>query len=324
MSREIRAHADPPAAVPRPRRPDLHELPLHIQRWVVDTLGSGIAHSSTQAGGFSPGAACRLVLDNGERAFLKAVSATANRKAAALHRREAVTAGSLPPDIGAPTLLSVFDDGEWVGLLMSDIDGRHPAQPWRADEVERVMSSLSRLHENVTPAPTSAVRTFVETHAEQLGGWRRLAAAPPEELDAWSRRHLDRLAGLERLWPAAVDGTTLLHADLRADNMLLVGNDVVFVDWAWACVGAAWVDAVAFAPSVAMQGGPPPQWLLDRCPRAATADPEAVTAVVAAVAGYFTEQALLPSPASLPSLRDVQARQGHQARAWLRERTRWR
>ncbi|WP_225074935.1 phosphotransferase family protein [Streptomyces sp. CoT10] len=324
MSRPFREHADPLAAAPRPRRPDLHELPHRVRRWVVDTLGSEVSHSTTQTGGFSPGAACRLLLNSGERAFLKAVSATANREAAALHRREALTAGSLPPGIGAPALLSVFDDGEWVGLLMEDIDGRPPTQPWQADELEQVLSSLARLHANVTPSPTSAVSSFAESHADQLGAWRRLAAAPPDGLDAWSRRHLDLLAGLERVWPAAVDGTTLLHADLRADNMLLVGNNVVFVDWAWACTGAAWVDTVAFAPSVAMQGGPPPQWLLDRCPWATAADPEAVTTVVAAVAGYFTEQALLPSPANLPSLRDFQARQGHHARTWLRERTGWR
>ncbi|MFE9976660.1 phosphotransferase family protein [Streptomyces hirsutus] len=315
---------DPLTAPSRSRRPDLQELPHRLRRWVVATLGSGIAHSATQTGGFSPGAACRLVLNNGERAFLKAVSLTANREAAALHRREALTASSLPPTIGAPALLSVFDDGEWVGLLMSDVNGRHLAQPWRADELELVMASLSRLHESVTPSPTSAIGSYAETHADQLGGWRRLAAAPPEGLDTWSRQHLDRLAGLESMWPTAVDGNTLLHADLRTDNMLLVGNDVVFVDWAWACTGAAWVDAVAFAPSVAMQGGPPPQWLLDRCSQAAAADPEAVTTVVAAVAGYFTEQALLPSPANLPSLREFQAQQGHHARSWLRERTGWR
>ncbi|MGN5380925.1 phosphotransferase family protein [Streptomyces lasalocidi] len=324
MSRHFREHADLPAAAPRPRRPDLHDLPHRLRRWIVDTLGSGIAHSTTQTGGFSPGAACRLMLDNGERAFLKAVPVAANREAAALHRREALTAGSLPPGIGAPALLSAFDDGEWVGLLMADIDGRHPAQPWRTDELERVLASLARLHDNVTPSPTSIVLSFAESHANQLGGWRRLAAAPPDELDAWSRRHLDRLAELECMWPSAAHGTTLLHADLRADNMLLVGNDVVFVDWAWACTGAAWVDVVAFAPSVAMQGGPPPKWLLDRCPRAAVADEEAVTTVVAAVVGYFTEQSLLPSPANLPSLRDFQARQGHHARSWLRERTGWR
>jgi hypothetical protein len=44
---------------------------------------------------------------------------------------------------------------------------------------------------------------------------------------------------------------------------------------------------------------------------------------VAAVAGYFTRQALLPAPASMPTVRGFQAAQGEHARAWLRERTGW-
>jgi hypothetical protein len=51
--------------------------------------------------------------------------------------------------------------------------------------------------------------------------------------------------------------------------------------------------------------------------------PGAVTAVAAAVAGYFTRQALLPAPAGIPTVRRFQADQGRHARAWLRERTGW-
>lgn len=35
-------------------------------------------------------------------------------------------------------------------------------------------------------------------------------------------------------------GPTLLHSDLRADNLLLTPTRVVAVDWPWASVGAAW------------------------------------------------------------------------------------
>ncbi|MFD0360269.1 phosphotransferase [Nocardia sp. GCM10030253] len=53
------------------------------------------------------------------------------------------------------------------------------------------------------------------------------------DLDEWSLRHLDRLAELESTWWTAAAGETLLHTDLRPDNMLL-GSDgtVVVVDWA--------------------------------------------------------------------------------------------
>ena len=39
---------------------------------------------------------------------------------------------------------------------------------------------------------------------------------------------------------------------------------MLVVDWPHARIGAAWVDLLWFAPSVAMQGGPAPNELLRR------------------------------------------------------------
>ena len=54
-------------------------------------------------------------------------------------------------------------------------------------------------------------------------------------------------------------GSSLLHLDVRADNLLLTADGVCFTDWPWAATGAPWLDLVAFLPSVAMQGGPDPE-----------------------------------------------------------------
>ena len=69
-----------------------------------------------------------------------------------------------------------------------------------------------------------------------------------------------------------------------------------------------------------MQGGPPPEDVLARYPGSARPDAEAVTAGLAAVAGYFTRQALQPPPPRLPTLRAFQAAQGVIARHWLAQR----
>src|SRR5439155_22784178 len=114
----------------------------------------------------------------------------------------------------------------------------------------------------------------------------------PPGLDDWSLRHLDPLVELEATAPAAVEGSTLLHLDIRADNLLLTPERVYVVDWPHACVGAPWVDPVCFAPSVPMQGGPVPGDLLRRHPAARAAEPGAITAAVVAVAGFFTSRAL--------------------------------
>ena len=130
----------------------------------------------------------------------------------------------------------------------------------------------------------------------------------------------NRLVELESQAPDAVDGDTLLHLDVRADNILLAENRVWLFDWASACVGASWVDAVGFAPSVAMQGGPPPEQVIARHPAARSADPASITAAVTSVAGYFTRGALQPPPPGLPTLREFQAAQGAVARDWTAAR----
>ncbi len=83
------------------------------------------------------------------------------------------------------------------------------------------------------------------------------------------------------------------------------------------------VDVVLFAPSVAMQSGPPPEELLVRHPFSRRADAGAVAAVVAAMAGFFTREALQPDPPGLPTLRAFQAAQGEVARSWLARALSW-
>src|SRR3954463_11928114 len=154
------------------------------------------------------------------------------------------------------------------------------------------------------------------------GGGAAPPGAPPGT-DEWCLRHLDRLAELESRWVEAAAGDTLLHLDLRADNMLVAEDRVWIVDWPWAARGAPAFDLVGFAPSVAMQGGPEPAELLAMSAFGRTADPEAVTVLVATVAGYFHVHSLLPAPPGLPTLRGFQAAQGEVALRWLRERTGW-
>ena len=152
------------------------------------------------------------------------------------------------------------------------------------------------------------------------GGFRDLLAGPPAGLDRWSRRHLARLAELEAGALEAARGETLLHLDLRDDNVLLAGDRVEVVDWPHARVAAAVLDPIFMAPSVAMQGGPDPETFLRMHPAGRAAAPAGVTAL-AAVAGYFTYGALQPAPPGLPTLRAFQGAQAVEARRWLAERT---
>lgn len=303
-------------------------VPANVRAAVEEWLGNTVVAAVSQPGGFSPGVAARLQTADGRRVFVKAAGSEPNALTPVLHRREARIAAALPPAAPVPRLLWSFDEGDggWITLIYEDVEGRQPALPWRADKLDQVLDALAELSRALTPSPLPpdvAERTS-DWVILTRGWWRRLQAERPVQLDAWSARQLNGLVELEAGAAAASAGETLLHLDLRADNLLLTPDGrVLVVDWPHARVGAAWVDIAFLAPSVTMQGGPQPEELMGRQPAAYAADPKAITAVVAAIAGFFTYQAHQPPPPGLPTVRAFQAAQGVTAREWLAERTGW-
>ena len=320
-------------------------MPERVRAEVDRWLGSRVVSAVTQPTGFSPGVAARLTTGDGRRVFAKAVGPEPNADAPAFHRREIGIAASLPDAAPVTAPAVVLRRGTrtvpsfprrresrggqrpprrrrrgWVLLLFEDVDGRHPTQPWRLDQLDRVIAAMEDLAGTLTPSPLPA--SVVGTAGERFLGrrsWRRLRDDHPSRLDSvdkWTRRHLDTLVAIEDSVADALAGDTLLNYDVRADNILLTRERTWFVDWPHACVGPPWLDVVAFAPSVTMQGGPPPEKVVSRHSAYRAADPDAVTAAVAELAGFFTHQAAQPPPPGLPTLRAFQDAQGAIAREW--------
>ena len=302
----------PPAEGSRIEWADVPE-PVRIK--VERACGATVVEARTAAGGFSPGLAARILCADGRRWFVKAASSQVNPDTPRLHRQEARILGDLDPLIRSarlpePRVRATVEQGSWFALILDDIDGRHPVLPWEDGQVGQVLGALDGLGDVLTPAPVSAP-SIGDYFGTDFTGWRILAQSPSDErLDPWSRARLTELATLEATWAVHARGTTLLHADIRADKVLLTDGGVIVVDWPHACRGAAFVDVVLWAPSVAMQGGPQPADLLTRSRAGRSASRASVTATVCALAGYFTERALRPPPPGIPTVRAFQAAQG--------------
>jgi aminoglycoside phosphotransferase (APT) family kinase protein len=298
-------------------------IPKEVRRRIEARLGAKITWTESRPEGFSP-AFIGVVSDStGRRTFLKVIGPEPNPDSPEFYRREVRILGLLPADLPVPRLRWILDEEGWVVLAFEVVPGRTPRLPWRRRDLDTIFEARARLAERLTPAPDGAPSLF-ELRARAFRRWQDLLASEPgsrertlRRVGAWIRSRLPMLAALESGWPRASAGRTLLHGDLRADNILLSKGQVYFVDWPDARVGAGWVDVLGMLPSVATQGGPPPWELWGVVP--GTENVDSAAKMLSGLAGFFVLGALDPPPAGLPTLRRFQAAQGQEALRWLRQ-----
>ncbi|HET6530956.1 MAG TPA: aminoglycoside phosphotransferase family protein [Actinoplanes sp.] len=286
------------------------DLPGPVRAAVEDRLGAPVVSAESQPGGFSPGTADRVVTRTGERAFVKAVSRAVNERSAEMARDELRITAALPAQAPVPRLLGGFDDGGWVVLIFEDIDGRHPRTPWVRPEIDAAVTALRDLAHALTPSPVPDAPAATDRLAHTFASWARIAADPPPDLDPWLAARLDELIAASDRAAASLGGTTLVHCDIRADNMLITPDDKVFiVDWPWGCIGPDWLDTALLAMNVLVHGG-------------AMALTGEQRDVVIGFTGYLLDFARLPPPPGLPTVRAFQRAQADALLPWLKTQIR--
>ena len=305
------------------------DLPRAVRARIAELAGAEVISETSATSGFSPGYAAVLELGDGTEVFVKAVSPEQNPDSPDLARAEAVVAAQLPVDVPAPALLWSDVRDSWVLLGFAAVQGRSPRQPWEPDELRLVLAAVAALAEAGTPS-SPGLRPLAGDVAVLAAGWDLLAADDDALRRAaelvgphgpWVLEHVDSLVGWASAASAAAAGDTLVHGDLRADNVMIDGatDQVWLIDWPHAAgAGARWYDLLAMLPSVAMQGGGDPAEIFWSHPNARGADRDAVRAVLAGLTGYFVHGSVQPAPPGIANLRRFQAAQGVAALEWLR------
>lgn len=314
-------------------RPTWPDLPAPIRTAIEDRLGAKVTSWVSHDGGYSPGLASVLTTERGP-VFVK-TAAPGQTEALRLHRKEAAKAASLPAGVPSPAFLWSLDvpaggvtgpdAPTWAVLAFEPVDGRAVrTDPWDLDDVDLLARLALEIGEH--PAPEGDVFHSSADHAWPQA--QLLADERPQGLatyDPWFAAHLDLIAQVaapERR-AEAFAGDRLVHADFRADNVLVLGPDDrprgVVVDWPHAARGAAFLDLVGMLPAMHALGGPAPQEVLDRTPLPRGTDPEAVATQVAVLAAYFVHGSLQEPPPGIPHLRQFQRVQAEACIAWLRE-----
>lgn len=306
-------------------RTNWDELPTTLRARIEDALGAPVVESESQPSGWSPGSADRVVTTDGRRAFVKALARARNGDGIDLHRREARVMAAIPEGVRSPRLVAAFDevhdDDTWVALVLDDIDGHHPGADRDGRDTPAVLDALDTLPR--ATGTLAALPRMTDELGDEFGAWDRMlttglpSVVPPVVASAASE-----LAEAARGAVALVDGDHLVHADCRADNLLVDREGRVWiVDWPWAGVGAHWLDPLTYLLDALVRGEDDDvDHHLSTHPVFAGVDAAAVESVLAALAGLFLEKAARPAPPNMPTIRDFQRREGIAAAEWVLRR----
>ncbi len=268
---------------------------------ITRILGWEPASLSPVRGGYTP--AARFVAQQGEqRAFVKVATTPLT---ATMLRREIAAYRTLV-DAPNPRLLGFDADLTLPILIIEDLSGATWPPPWTDHAVSAAIAAIEALH-----AMQADLSPFEAIHGSDLGGWSAVRADP----SAFLALGLTTRDWLESALPALIDaeaacdtaGSAPTHFDLRSDNMCIVAGAMKLIDWAEACLSNPRLDLGFWLPSLAYEGGPPPEAILPDAPE-----------VAAWVSGFFAARAGLPDIVDAPFVRRVQREQLSTALPWAR------
>jgi aminoglycoside phosphotransferase (APT) family kinase protein len=131
----------------------------------------------------------------------------------------------------------------------------------------------------------------------------------------WLAAHGPSLAAAEAPL-TATRRFALLHFDTRSDNIRIDGELLRIFDWPFACAGPPEFDLAAFAQSIALEGGPPPESTTHWYAELLALDTNVLAASVAGISGFFAERGSSPDLPGLPRLRSFQRNQLKSSLAW--------
>lgn len=300
------------------RRLEWSHLPPWLRSEVEHILGSVVAKAFSQESGFTPGMASVLTCVDGSRHFVKAASVKAQRVFAESYREEGRKHEHLPPGTPAPELLWIRDADDWIVLGFEYVEARAPHRPWTGADLEAALRATSRAAQMLTPPPRGVRFNTIEEELDSLPGlWAHVRTTRPD------LPHLEEAAALAVGFADVTRGNTLVHTDLRDDNLLIrPTGEALICDWNWPAVGAPWLDTVLLM--IGPRGdGLDVDAIVAEHPLTREVAPQSIDAVIALVTAYFFHSGDQPVPPSSPHIRDHQLWQAQVCWDWLAERRGW-
>lgn len=280
-------------------------LSIDLAARLERVMGRSVVGATAVSRGYTPAERWVVHLDDGTRVFAKSGADSATSAVAAWLRREHEAYTSLEADF-MPRLLGWDDDGVAPLLVLEDLSSANWPPPWDIETLAAVRTALAGVRRTVAPADAPDLEL---AQRERLSGWVRISRdrAPFLALGlvtpAWLEQVLPVL--LEASAHAELRGESLVHFDVRSDNICVRNGRAILIDWPGYARGNGLFDLASWLPSLWREGGPPP-W--DVLPNS-----EGFSVLLA---GYFAAQAGLAPIPTAPGVREVQRLQLGAALPW--------
>jgi len=266
-------------------------------------LGQHVVSAHRPTGGYTPVGRWVLRLGDGTSVFAKSgrdINASSLASWLRVEHRAytALRASFIPKFIGWD------DDGVQPILLLEDLSMARWPPPWSAVELDTLWATLDAMREI---EPPSWARDIEESEREHLSGWERVSSEDRQFLSlglttrAWLDTALPTLVSASG--GARLSGTSLVHFDLRSDNICFADGQMKIVDWNHIGRGNPDIDRVSILLSLHHEGGPE-----------IVPDSHGLAALMS---GYFGAQAGLPPIPRAPAVRQLQLKQLRVALAWV-------
>lgn len=273
-----------------------------IEERVSRLVGSPVVRlRRVVSGGYAAAFHAIAELEDGGTVFVKAgaeeVTSEFLREEIPVYR--ALQASFMPEFLGA-------DEADPPILVLEDLTGARWPPPWDDEAIAAVVAALEAVHSTKPPDWLPEI----EAEREWLtGGWAEIERDPAPFLSLgdwsadWLREHLTVLR--EAAERAPLSGDSLIHLDVRSDNLCIAERGAVIFDWNLAHRGNPDLDLACWVSSLRLEGGPPPHEVLTGTPELASA-----------LAGFFASRAGLPPPPTAPQVRPFQLAQAQVAIPW--------
>jgi phosphotransferase family enzyme len=323
------------APAERESKPPWSDVPPALVAKLERVLGSPVIGADIAWGGYSPSASFHLTLADGRRAFVKGAHPGQTPEGRLALEQEIDSYRELDVLRGlAPGYLGTAACEGWSFLVLEAVAEAEKPLPWSRAKLERLAASLADFYERARPVAMTWQRPRIHRSltidlTDADSGWALLAQSPearagflslfhdPAAADRWLDRSLPQLLALqsaagELLQHDPQRETSLIHLDLRSDNLLFRPNGApVLLDWPYVTKGPVALDVVFFAPSVEGEGGPPAREIVTLFSQAlGSRFPHRDQQIALAfAAGFFADKAYLASIPGLPRLRWVQRMQ---------------